>query len=693
MSSNIFNVIHILTCDICRDAVLTCHDRRSLAPSSLVPDSTLLSYSPNRLNTLHLDAVSSVASRTDDEAVSLSVGRSGYYGDRSSVGRSPDPSTACSDRMTTRTTSTSRSSARPSSGENVASLLSPTSPGSYAITSSTASNSPNPSVGYECRTDTSALSPRPSLVSPTQTEMSTYPKSPTPSRTSSHLGSTLPALPTPPLPSPKRFTLHDPPVSPSAAATPTKAALLRTPTSSRAQSPSIMNLSQVSMVKQRLAEIERTNTLSSRATSTPRSTRSRQYSPLPQSPLSPTSTQKSRSRMPLRVNTEAVSEEEAIINSYADSAYGGGSPLSAFAGRSARLTSVPSRQNTTRSRLTETTVKSDAVRPPANAKEIGSPASAYSAAFLSPLPTPERMPFSNVREVIDTREVRASSVSTSRHADDTHASTHIPQPPLLPQKSPLLQFEDCPPRGEPPVPMLKLTRMNRPGALQKTPPLRFEDVPSKRTSGPLIFQSMLDAEQSVNPPSPSVHKVRDERRSPALSVTTQQKRQSIGTPAELSPADRSPVARYATPVKDLSPKPAQSFGAYKASPSPRNLSLLTTQSAFPSRSPPIVSEPEDELLTPTQAPITHYENLPSRRTPPSRVAASSDASRSPVPPLAQKTPLMLALESPRSYAPPRGPQRPARLTKPALLSPAAPAIQQYQGIPPPVPQQPQQPQQ
>ncbi|TCD66723.1 hypothetical protein EIP91_001016 [Steccherinum ochraceum] len=334
-------------------------------------------------------------------------------------------------------------------------------------------------------------------------------------------------------------------------------ALLATPTSSRSQSPSIMNLSQSSMVKQRLAEIERTNSMKSQACNTPRSSRSRQYSPLPHSPLTPTSPTKTTSA--LRVDTSSVVDEESIINSYALSPEGG-SPLSVFAGRSDRLTSVPSRAGSVRTRLTETPSEQERTPKPGElnqpiAPDVFSPTSAYSTDFLSPLPTPGRMPFSNINEVIDSSQKTAPSRAPSQASYRSGASSNRRSRAATEERSrlssivevaspapvhpPSPKFEDLPPT-EPPQPTHRLIRMSVPPApRQKTPPppLQYEDLPAtENANGPLIFRS----------PRPEATPLPNYARTPTVRHTSPPPAPSRSDSEQV---DQSPRREYQSPVE------------------------------------------------------------------------------------------------------------------------------------------------
>ncbi|THH31346.1 hypothetical protein EUX98_g2854 [Antrodiella citrinella] len=112
----------------------------------------------------------------------------------------------------------------------------------------------------------------------------------------------------------------------------------------------------------------------------------------------------------------------------------------------------------------------------------------------------------------------------------------------------------------------------------------------------------------------------------------------------------------------------------------------------PERSPPRSRSPDASHIQPAMppSPVSQVASSPAEnasRMPPSAVenvssyrhdAPWSSTLQSPdtapiVPAGAQKTPLMLALESPRSYhSPIRGPKRPTRLTKPPILAQSAP---------------------
>ena len=555
-------------------------------------------------NVVESDTESSYRTQTVPAAPPPSFVSSGYSGDASSVGQSPFPSTVSSSGTSSRTADAGTSSVCRSNLTHSEGPFSPTSlrspvGSSVAPPSSTTSKSPNLSIGFECRTDTSALSPHPSLDSRVSPQSPLSPTSTTSSKAPPRLETSLPALPTPPLPSPRKYTLYDPPVSRSLASTPTKTPSLQMPSSSRSKSPSIMNLSQTSVVKQRLAEIERTNSLASRASDTPRSTRSRQYSPLPHSSLSRTPTPKGN--MSLRVNTTAVSEEELIIDSYAYSARGG-SPLSVFAGRSDRLTSVPSRHNTDRTRLTETSVSERASQPNAPStiadEDAYSSTSVYPSELLSPLSTPDRRPFANIDEVIESSQDGLQHEPSARSGSET-ASVMMAPPseelsrltrisetsPTMPAPATLdLRYEDCP-KAESPTPKWTDSRLSRctesTVTLPKTPPppLRFEDDPTEFVSGPLIFQ----AQQVVTPQS---------TQSPTSSYRTQNRpRRSSRSPSSsrASPAtlSRSPafvqrtVAQKEPLRRPQASPPAKSYHSQSTSTSPVASVHMRPPSAVP----------------------------------------------------------------------------------------------------------------
>jgi hypothetical protein len=137
-----------------------------------------------------------------------------------------------------------------------------------------------------------------------------------------------------PLLEPTKIQLYDSPVVKTIPLplTPDKPTLFPLPTPGKSQSPSIRNLDQRSMVKQRLAEMERTVFKSSPTPSPVRSTRLRQTIASPNdSVLSP-----GRAIL-LRHGTISSLGQDSIIDSYAGS--GSGSP---FSPPSTRLASIPS---------------------------------------------------------------------------------------------------------------------------------------------------------------------------------------------------------------------------------------------------------------------------------------------------------------------------------------------------------------
>ncbi|KAJ3533011.1 hypothetical protein NM688_g7343 [Phlebia brevispora] len=137
--------------------------------------------------------------------------------------------------------------------------------------------SPQPVLNHRRNPSPQSFAPEQSTSRPSSVARSSY-----------HADRDLPALPqeAPAPRSPARFELYDPPVPQhiSVPSTPTKSTYLEVPTPPRSQSPSIRNLDQRSVVKQRLAEIERTASIRSASASPEKSTRSRQvlgstYSP------------------------------------------------------------------------------------------------------------------------------------------------------------------------------------------------------------------------------------------------------------------------------------------------------------------------------------------------------------------------------------------------------------------------------
>ncbi|KAI0075117.1 hypothetical protein K474DRAFT_1773484 [Panus rudis PR-1116 ss-1] len=159
-----------------------------------------------------------------------------------------------------------------------------------------------------------------------------------------HSQRALPSLPG--MLSPIRISLYDAPVpqpsppptipstpqtgsaSPSTATSDSK--FLSTPFAPRTQSPSIRNLDQRSMVKQRLAEIERSSIVVREAPSTLRSTRSRQYK---SSQLTPTVSVVKSARALMRQESRISSNEDSIIESYAETYTRSNSPASMSSGR------------------------------------------------------------------------------------------------------------------------------------------------------------------------------------------------------------------------------------------------------------------------------------------------------------------------------------------------------------------------
>ena len=128
-----------------------------------------------------------------------------------------------------------------------------------------------------------------------------------------------------------KVQLYDPPLSSSTSptVTPNKSTFSRLPTPG-GQSPSIRDLGKKSMVKQRLAEIERTLSVSP-SNSPIRSTRTHQALP------SPTEGYQSRRNILLRHGTISSIGQDSVIDSYAGSRRE--SPISPFA---KRLASIPS---------------------------------------------------------------------------------------------------------------------------------------------------------------------------------------------------------------------------------------------------------------------------------------------------------------------------------------------------------------
>ncbi|KAH8107754.1 hypothetical protein BXZ70DRAFT_9418 [Cristinia sonorae] len=555
--------------------------------------------------------------------------------------------------------------------------------------------SPNTSIGFECRTDTSGLSPRPSLNSCSGPESPLHRESLTLSRASSRHESSVPALATPPLPSPQRFSLYDAPVSRSATATPTKFSLLATPTSTRSQSPSIMNLSQISMVKQRLAELERTKTLASQVASTPRSSRSRQYSPLPYSPQTPTSTRRSHGGTSLRVDTEGLSEKESIIDSYASSPRRG-SPLSVFAGRSERLTSPLSRQSTIRTD-TEKPANShvpDALNSAPTFRDMCSPISAYSSDFPSPLPTPQHMPFGNIIDVVS--EVQKSPSIPSRRCEGGSQEEHLDVGPARLIRSthtiapverspdPTQRFEDCARQSvtsRTPTPSQPRSSriQSHPNSYESTPLPETVAIPERLTASAVPVRPV----EHVCPRNQS--SLRNGTRSPSRASTVQTgPREAEPTPKLQAP---SPIQRTQSTIREqhvssyMSAPPIRSSQIERSFPVSKSNDLPPTQRALPT-----VHQPHTRFPPPEPFPSTYNDQTPMNR------ASFSSSPKPPTP--VQKTPLMLSLESPRGqHQPPisplRGPPRPARLTKPQPLSPSTPSSQNFsaQADLPPLPPQ------
>ncbi|CAL1707266.1 unnamed protein product [Somion occarium] len=174
----------------------------------------------------------------------------------------------------------------------------------------------------------------------------------------------LPALPAPV--SPIRISLYDPPAPRNTPSPIPNRISLQTPPPSRAQSPSIRNLDQRSVVKQRLAQIERSNSEeSARSNLTPtKSTRTRQYT---SSLLTPKSARTERNQCLARQDTTESAAEQSIIESYADS--GRESPFSTSSGKLTAVTST----RTSRTRVDEIKKQSNPPR-----QDLFSPASQYS---------------------------------------------------------------------------------------------------------------------------------------------------------------------------------------------------------------------------------------------------------------------------------------------------------------------------
>jgi len=206
----------------------------------------------------------------------------------------------------------------------------------------------------------------------------------------------------PPLPAPSpsiskslRISLHDPPVSRSVVSTPSTPtrsnALLNTPTRTRTQSPSILNLSQQSMVKQRLAQMER---MGSQAPSTSqpirRSTnRSRQYTPsIVSTPTSSVTSAPDRYTLTSTFSkgTNISSEEDTILDAYTNADRDDISVASPISALSGRLSSVPSVRTpgtvSSPKRLPIELPTTDAIsvgqHKPQEAADMFSPASQYS---------------------------------------------------------------------------------------------------------------------------------------------------------------------------------------------------------------------------------------------------------------------------------------------------------------------------
>ncbi|KAL6310398.1 hypothetical protein BKA93DRAFT_755888 [Sparassis latifolia] len=175
----------------------------------------------------------------------------------------------------------------------------------------------------------------------------------------------LPELPpsaTPPSMSPVRYSLHDPSKSPSSIraslsplpvppATPTALSPLTShpSTPSRSQSPSVRNLGQLSMVKQRLAQLERTQADTSSGanhTLTPTGSHLLVTPVHTRGPSTYCVRGASESAQRQSSAASALGVEESIVASYNTS-----SPVSPLSMYSGRLTSVPSEVDTLRARI------------------------------------------------------------------------------------------------------------------------------------------------------------------------------------------------------------------------------------------------------------------------------------------------------------------------------------------------------
>lgn len=222
------------------------------------------------------------------------------------------------------------------------------------------------------------------------------------------------AAPTPSrLIEPLKIQLYDPPV-PRAIPPPMtseRSTYSRLPTPGR-QSPSIRDLDKRSMVKQRLADLERTASPSSPSSSPARSTRSRQI-------VSPTDLEPGLPRnILLRHGTISSVGQDSIIDSYAGSK--AGSPLSPYS--QGHLTSIPSGQsigneeNSWLDRLSKLNIPQVPEKP-----DLFSPASMYSesaanaktAAPPPATPTPTSQAPPSISRLLDSYRRASPTVTTA----------------------------------------------------------------------------------------------------------------------------------------------------------------------------------------------------------------------------------------------------------------------------------------